>query len=263
MVNIIKSDIFRLRKGAAVRNVFLGGIIIIVITGVNMAGSSSGFGGVGVQTTASAARALPGNGAEFLQQMRDDGLFPFFILAFAVAVLGAEYSTGTIRNSLSYFVDRRKVFFAKCITGFLCCLAYTCLCLIVSFIVGTLLFGFGGFSLTLFIRVLLQILLSIPLYLGMVAIGNVLLVFTKRTSITIATYLIGLIVFPSFTNQLLQLFPKAEWLQLCDPLSAFSVLSRFWEFPFGVVGMILLFWFLLDALLLFAGSRLYTNADIA
>ena len=263
MVNIIKSDIFRLRKGAAVRNVFLAGIIIIVITGVNMAGSSSGFGGVGVQTTASAARALPGNGAEFLQQMRDDGLFPFIILAFAVAEQGSEYSTGTIRNSLSYFVDRRKVFFAKCITGFLCCLAYTCLCLIVSFIVGTLLFGFGGFSLTLFIRVLLQILLSIPLYLGMVAIGNVLLVFTKRTSITIATYLIGLIVFPSFTNQLLQLFPKAEWLQLCDPLSAFSVLSRFWEFPFGVVGMILLFWFLLDALLLFAGSRLYTNADIA
>lgn len=263
MVNIIKSDIFRLRKGAAVRNVFLAGIIIIVITGVNMAGSSSGFGGVGVQTTASAARALPGNGAEFLQQMRDDGLFPFFILAFAVAVLGAEYPTGTIRNSLSYFVDRRKVFFAKCITVFLCCLAYTCLCLIVSFIVGTLLFGFGGFSLTLFIRVLLQILLSIPLYLGMVAIGNGLLVFTKRTSITIATYLIGLIVFPSFTNQLLQLFPKAEWLQLCDPLSAFSVLSRFWEFPFGVVGMILLFWFLLDALLLFAGSHLYTNADIA
>lgn len=53
MVNIIKSDIFRLRKGAAVRNVFLAGIIIIVITGVNMAGSSSGFGGVGVQTTLS------------------------------------------------------------------------------------------------------------------------------------------------------------------------------------------------------------------
>lgn len=263
MVNIIKSDIFRLRKGAAVRNVFLAGIIIIVITGVNMAGSSSGVGGVGVQTTASAARALPGNGAEFLQQMRDDGLFPFFILAFAVAVLGAEYSTGTIRNSLSYFVDRRKVFFAKCITGFLCCLVYTCMCLIVSFIVGTLLFGFGGFSLTLLTRVLLQILLSIPLYVGMVAIGNGLLVFTKRTSITIATYLIGLIVFPSFTNQLFQLFPKAEWLQLCDPLSVFSVLSRFWEFPFGVVGMILLFWFLLDALLLFAGSRLYTNADIA
>lgn len=262
MVNIIKSDIFRLRKGAAVRNVFLAGIIIIVITSVNMAGSSSGVGGVGVQTTASAARALPGNGAEFLQQMRDDGLFPFFILAFAVAVLGAEYSTGTIRNSLSYFVDRRKVFFAKCITGFLCCLVYTCMCLIVSFIVGTLLFGFGGFSLTLLTRVLLQILLSIPLYVGMVAIGNGLLVFTKRTSITIATYLIGLIVFPSFTNQLFQLFPKAEWLQLCDPLSAFSVLSRFWEFPFGVVGMILLFWLLLDALLLFAGSHLYTNADI-
>lgn len=146
MTNIIQSDIFRIKKGAAVRNVFLAGMIIIVITGVNMLGSSSGFGGVGVQSTASAARSLPGNGAEFVQQMRDDGLFPFFILAFAVAVLGAEYSTGTIRNSLSYFVDRKKIYFAKCITGLLCCLTYTLLCLVVSFVAGTILFGFWRFQ---------------------------------------------------------------------------------------------------------------------
>ncbi|MGG5372085.1 ABC transporter permease subunit [Enterococcus sp. AZ196] len=263
MVNIIKSDIFRIKKGSAVRNVFLAGIIIIVITGVNMLGSSSGFGGVGVQSTASAARSLPGNGAEFVQQMRDDGLFPFFILAFAVAVLGAEYSTGTIRNSLSYFVDRRNVFFAKCVTGFLCCLTYTTLCLVVSFAAGTILFGFGGFTLTLIARILVQILLSTPLYIGMIAIGNGLLVFTKKTSITITTYLIGLIAFPSVTYQIYQLFPKAEWLTLCDPLSAFSMLSRFWEFPIMTVGMVLLFWVILDALLLFAGAQLYADADIA
>jgi len=262
MVNIIKSDIFRIKKGAAVRNVFLAGMIIIVITGVNMLGSSSGLGGVGVQSTASAARSLPGNGAEFVQQMRDDGLFPFFILAFAVAVLGAEYSTGTIRNSLSYFVDRKSVFFAKCITGFLCCLTYTLLCLIVSFVAGTILFGFGGFNLTLIARILAQIILSTPLYMGMIAIGNGLLVFTKKTSITITTYLIGLIVFPSIIYQIYQLIP-AEWLTLCDPLSAFSMLSRFWEFPLMNVGMVLLFWVILDVFLLFIGARLYADADIA
>lgn len=262
MTNIIQSDIFRIKKGAAVRNVFLAGMIIIVITGINMLGSSSGFGGVGVQSTASAARSLPGNGAEFVQQMRDDGLFPFFILAFAVAVLGAEYSTGTIRNSLSYFVDRKKVYFAKCITGLLCCLTYTLLCLVVSFVAGTILFGFGGFNLTEVMRILVQIILSVPLYVGMIAIANGLIVFTKKTSIPIATYLIGLIAFPSFTYQIYQLFPKAEWLTLCDPLSAFSMLSRFWEFPLMYVGMVLLFWISLDALLLFIGSRLYSNADV-
>lgn len=124
-------------------------------------------------------------------------------------------------------------------------------------------FGFGGFTLTLIARILVQILLSTPLYIGMIAIGNGLLVFTKKTSITITTYLIGLIAFPSVTYQIYQLFPKAEWLTLCDPLSAFSMLSRFWEFPIMTVGMVLLFWVILDALLLFAGAQLYADADIA
>lgn len=262
MTNIIKSDIFRIKKGSAVRNVFLAGMVIIIITGINMFNSRSGFGGVGVQSSASAARSLPANGAQFVQQMRDDGLFPFFILAFAVAVLGADYSAGTIRNSLSYFVDRKKVYFAKCITGFLCCLIYTLVCLIVSCIAGVILFGFDGFSLTMISRILTQLILSIPLYIGMIAIGNGLLVFTKKTSITIASYLIGLIIFPSVTYQIYQLFPNAEWLKLCDPLSAFSLLSRFWEFPLMYVGMVLLFWIILDAIVLFLGMRVYSEADV-
>ena len=72
MTNIIRSDIFRLKRGSAVRNVFIAGMIIIIITGVNMLSSRSGFGGVGVQSGASAARSLPGNGAEFVQQMREE-----------------------------------------------------------------------------------------------------------------------------------------------------------------------------------------------
>ena len=262
MTNIIRSDIFRLKQGSAVRNVFIAGMIIIIITGVNMLSSRSGFGGVGVQSGASAARSLPGNGAEFVQQMRDDGLFPFFILAFAVAVLGADYSAGTIRNTLSYFVDRKNVYFAKCLTGFLCCVTYTVFCLAVSLVTGTILFGFGGFTLNFIVSIFLQILLSLPLYIGMIASGNCLLVFTKKTSITIASYLIGLIVFPSFTHQIYQLFPMAEWLKLCDPLSAFSMIARFWDFPTSYVGMVLLFWIILDSLILYFGVRLYSHADV-
>lgn len=262
MTTIIKSDVFRLKRGAAVRNIYLAGIIIIIITGINMLSSHSGFGGVGVQSSASATRSLPANGASFVQQMRDDGLFPFFILTFAVAVLGADYSAGTIRNTLSYFVDRKKVYFAKCITGLFCCIGYTLSCLAVSLITGIVLFGFGGFSFSFILRILAQIILSIPLYLGMIVIGNALLVFSKKTSITIATYLIGLIAFPSVMYQINQLFPRAEWLKLCDPLSSFSMFSRFWEFPSIDIVLVLLFWIILDAIILFAGVRMYSCSDV-
>ena len=259
--NIIRADVYRLKRGSAVRNVLLAGMTIILITGMNMLNSGSGFGGVGVQSTASAARSLPANGGAFVQQMRDDGLFPFFILTFAVAILGADYSAGTIRNSLSYFVDRKQVYLAKCITGVLCCFTYTVCCLFVSAVAGIILFGFGGFTFGLLLRMMIQIVLSVPLYIGMIAIGYLLLVFSKKTSITIA-YLIGLIVFPSVTYQLYQLFPKAEWLKLCDPLSSFSMMARFWDFPFLYVGLVLLFWMVLDGLILYLGLRSYSKSDI-
>lgn len=260
--NIIRADVYRLKRGSAVRNVLLAGMTIILITGMNMLNSGSGFGGVGVQSTASAARSLPANGGAFVQQMRDDGLFPFFILTFAVAILGADYSAGTIRNSLSYFVDRKQVYLAKCITGVLCCLTYTVCCLFASAVAGIILFGFGGFTFGILLRMMIQIVLSFPLYIGMIAIGYVLLVFSKKTSITIAAYLIGMIVFPSVTYQLYQLLPRAEWLKLCDPLSSFSMMARFWDFPFLYVGLVLLFWMVLDGLILYLGLRSYSKSDI-
>lgn len=262
MVNMIKADIFRLGKGNAVRNVLIAGVLIIIITGVNMFNSGGGTGGIGVQSAASAARSLPVNGADFIQQMRDDGLFPFFILAFATAVLGADYSTGAIRNTLAYFADRKNVFLAKCITGFLCCIVYTLVCLAASSVLGILLYGFGGFNFSFILRMLAQIMLSMPLYLGMIAISYCLLVFTKKTSITITVYMVGLLFIPSFTYQIYELFPKAEWLKLCDPLSAFSMLSRFWEFPVGYVVMVLLVWMALDILILAVGMRRYAMADV-
>ena len=74
----------------------------------------------------------------------------------------------------------------------------------------------------------------------MIEIGYCLLIFTKKTSITIVAYIVGMLFIPSFTHQIHQFFPRAEWLKLCDPLYAFLMLSRFWEFPAGYVGMVLL-----------------------
>ncbi len=65
----------------------------------------------------------------------------------------------------------------------------------------------------------------------MIEIGYCLLIFTQKTSITIVAYIVGMLFIPSFTHQIHQFFPRAELLKLCDPLYAFLMLSRFWEFP--------------------------------
>jgi len=263
MIKLIKADLFRLTKGSAVRNVLIAGIAIILFTGITMYNSGSGLFSFGVRSSVSVGSSVPATGADFVRQMRDDGFFPFFILAFAVAILGADYSAGTIRNTLSYFTGRKSVYTAKCITGLLCCLVYSVVCLVVSMLLGVILFGFKGFSTLYFGRLLGQIVLSLPLFLGMIGIGYCLLVFTRRSSITIAAYIVGMLFFPSLTYSLYQIFPSAKWLQICDPLSAFSVVSRFWEFPPLMVALMILTWLAIDAAVISIGMHRYETVDVA
>jgi len=263
MTKLIKADLFRLTKGSAVRNILLAGIGIILFTGISMYNSGSGLFSVGVRSSVSMGSSVPTTGADFVRQMRDDGFFPFFILAFVIAILGADYSAGTIRNTLSYFTKRQSVYAAKCITGLLCCLAYSVTCIVVSMLLGVILFGFEGFSALYFVRLLGQIVLSLPLFLGMISIGYCLLVFTGKSSITIVAYIVGMLFVPSLTYNLYQIFPAAEWLQICDPLSAFSVVSRFWEFPPLMVGLMLLTWLAIDAAVISIGMHRYETVDVA
>lgn len=262
MKQLIKADLFRLSKGSAVRNVMIAGIAIILLTGITKFSSGSGLFNISSRSSVSISSSVPANGAEFVSQMRDDGFFPFFILAFAIAVLGADFSAGTIRNTLSYFTKRQSVYASKCITGVLCCLAYSLICLVVSILVGITLFGFGGFSFLYILQLLGQILLSLPLFAGLIGIGYCLLVFTKKSSITIAAYLVGLLIIPTLTHRLYQIFPSAEWLQICDPLSAFSVMSRFWEFNSFIVAMMLLTWLAVDAAVISIGMYRYEIEDV-
>jgi len=164
---------------------------------------------------------------------------------------------------VSNFTKRQSVYAAKCITGLLCCLAYSVTCLVVSMLLGVILFGFEGFSALYFVRLLGQIVLSLPLFLGMISIGYCLLVFTGKSSITIVAYIVGMLFVPSLTYNLYQIFPAAEWLQICDPLSAFSVVSRFWEFPPLMVGLMLLTWLAIDAAVISIGMHRYETVDVA
>lgn len=262
MINIVKSDLFRLSKGNAVRNVLIAGILVIVLTAFSTAGSGQGFFGISIGS-AGLQTSPPVNGAGFVGQMRNDMLFPFFILAFAIAIMGAEYSAGSFRNTLAYNTKRRSVYTAKCLSGILCCLTYSLVSLVASILLGSILFGTGGFSAVYLLQLVVQILLSIPLFIGMIGIGFCLLVFTKKTSITNVVYIVGLLFAPSLTHQLYEMFPAAGWLVYCDPLSSFSILSSYWEYPPQLIALILLTWLVFDAAVIALGMYRFSTSDIA
>lgn len=260
MLNIIKSDLFRLTKGSAIRNILIAGILVIVLSAFSAAGIGPfrfSIGTAGLQGNA------PVSGAEFAGQMRNDILFPFFILAIAIAIMGAEYSAGSFRNTLAFNTKRVSVYTAKCLSGLFCCLAYSIISLLVSVLLGSFAFGFGGFSGMWFLRLLGQIFLSIPLFIGMIGIGFCLLVFTKKTSITNVVYIVGLLFASSITHQLYQLIPAASWLPYCDPLSAFSIVAGYWEYPPQLIAGVLLTWLVFDTVVMALGMYRFSTSDIA
>ena len=260
MLSIVKSDLFRLSKGSTIRNILIASILVIVLTALSAAGIGPfrfSIGTAGLQSNA------PVSGVEFAGQMRNDILFPFFILAIAVAIMGAEYSAGSFRNTLAFNTKRGSVFTAKYLSGLLCCLGYSIISLLVSVLLGSFLFGLGGFSSMWFLRLLGQIFLSIPFYIGMIGVGFCLLVFTQKTSVTNVVYIVGLLFASSLTHQLYQLIPAADWLPYCDPLSAFSIVAVYWEYPPQLVAAILLTWSVFDAAVIALGMYRFSTSDIA
>lgn len=81
-------------------------------------------------------------------------LFPIAISIF----LCADFTEGTIRNIIGRGYSRTQVFFAKLISGATIATAFYLLGLIVSLILGTIIWGFGSFSSVSFLSILVQLI---------------------------------------------------------------------------------------------------------
>ncbi|MBE5957351.1 MAG: hypothetical protein E7254_00605 [Lachnospiraceae bacterium] len=133
MLNIIKSDIYRLFKGKCV---FIVTLIIMILAGVSVATMSAGHFGIAV---GSAGQMEQMSNPEFVQKMNDAKTLKdfrevmhelgsdkldrdiiaqninlyYFLIAFVVVIITRDFSNKSVKNTLSSAVSRREYYTSK------------------------------------------------------------------------------------------------------------------------------------------------------
>lgn len=248
MNNIIQSDIYRLRKGAAMRNTILGAFGLILIVAITFAFLRSGSFQSMMEESMQAqgatqgeivsmqgdimemeetSGALPQNGAQFGASVMAENMFTILLLPIFLAVLGADYNAGTYRNTLSYEANRKKVYLGKFLVSCGATLLLLVVSLVFSWLIGGLFFGFGGFSAGYFIQLLTTLLLQAPIYLAILSLGHCLLAFTQKSGATVAVFLLVMLLYSSVIQMLAGLLPKYQWLIRLDFLSGIKLMASY------------------------------------
>jgi ABC-type transport system involved in multi-copper enzyme maturation permease subunit len=274
MLNIIRADFFRVRKGAAIKGVFIGLIALVILLAYtfNMVSNNlgdQGYEGSGISFTVESnertiIESIANGGAFLLEMTSENGIFnalPIFLLPLFIAVFGADYSAGTFRNLLSHESDRKKVYMAK----LLLMLPLTLLMLLVLALTlslsGGLLYGFAGFTGDVIGKVLCTFLLQMPIYLALICLGHFLLVFTKKSSRTIAIYLIGLFALDAVLQIFLIIRPQWVWLANLDLVGALNRVAGYQVLPVKDIVMSLVFAGVVAIVTFMVGMLRYQTTD--
>jgi len=243
MLNLISSDIFRVRKGKSIKGV-IGGILCMVLFMAIMfkiMGSLSFMESISVgenilieseadlQDVKEIQGFIPANGGEFTLTMFTEASnsLSLFLLAFIIAVFGAEFSSGAFRNLLSYESNRAKIYFARLLTIILFSVIAILSMVIISMIAGSIIFGFGGMGSGFFIQLFTGLLLQLPIYIAFISLGQFILIFTKKTSSTIAFYLVGLVIWTLVIDILAMLSSSLNWLMNLELMTALNTVADY------------------------------------
>lgn len=241
MLNIIRSDLFKIYKGKAFYGVMLGLLgTIILIAGMfkiiqspafreSMSAHEEVFNESDILDVEEAQQYLPSNGGEFLEFMNQEmgSGFLFFLLPFVIAVFGADYSSGAYRNLLSYHSGRAGIYAAKMITSIILTVLMMVGTSVINIIIGGIVFGFSGFTGTVLLGTVKSIIMMLPILISLIGTAHCVLAFTKKTSATIAFYLVGLTVWSLVLQIPALLMPKMGWLLQLDFSSSIKTAAQY------------------------------------
>ena len=200
MINILKSDFYKLKKGKAfwiciaLCIAFAIFMVVAIQTGMNRAIANPTLDAENAQLIEMSKQA---SGVWALQYFLPMGFNIVFIGIFVAIFVSSEFTFGTMKNTLSRGADRIKVFFSK----FTVC-SCAALVMLIAFILailasGTILWGFGTVTLSAMLNmVLLQALLIIAftalfVFISMTMRSNGGAIATNIICVTMASTLLG------------------------------------------------------------------------
>lgn len=245
MSNLISSDFYRVRRGAALRNTFIGmALLVIFILVMTVLSQSDSFSTVVLEngqssmTEAELAEleqdlgeaeheaAAIDSGPALAADVLGQSFLLFFFLPITLVVFCADFSAGTYRNTLSYDSNRLKVYFAKILLSVGLSLALVFATILFCWLSGGIVLGFSGFSWAYIQELLITILLQLPVYLSVIAICHCLIAVTRKSSATIAIFIVGLLAFMIFLQFIAQTYPDYSWVLLLEPQSGAKVMAN-------------------------------------
>lgn len=236
MINIIKSDLYRILKGKAIYIVLA---IIIILTMVSVVGLSAGTIGlsfgtgsdtsdVGLATEVNNAKTL----GEYRKIIKNSGAFAldkdilgtntnlyYFFIVITVIVLATDFSNKSIKNTISSAISRKKYYFSK-------------LLLILGLGTFLILFNnYGSYILNLIINgksfstPLLEFtkltIIQLPLLYGIMSLLVCLVFILKKTSLFNSISIPFIIVVQLIMGAVINLFKlNAEWFNNYEIQSA-------------------------------------------
>ena len=279
MLNIIRSDLYRLGKGAAVRNTVIGILATVLLLGLTYFTLTSDGLQVYIDDAAAGAVAsedwaelskdmagmqtiIPANASEFGREMAATNYLAFFLLPLIITIFCADFSAGAYRNTLTYESSRAKVYLAKLTLSVLGCIALSLINLVFSWIVGGFLFGMSGFTAEYLLQMLVTLLLLFPVQLGLIGFGHCVVAFTKKSSTTVAIFLVAPTLL-SAAFQMLSLLPTFSWLPLLDWNSVGSWLAAYWTMSGGEIFLAVGSGLAVAAVSTALGLAHYRKADMA
>lgn len=227
MLNIMKADLFRLRKSKAIPGIFVGLILILLL------GNILAVNGGGKMTFMSDTLNLN----EVIYSIKGSAIMPellkgsnilvFFLIPIVLNVFISDFKFSTIKNSIGYKYSRINIYVSKFILSviltFLIVFCYALCGLLLNVI-------FNKMQVTIsindFIEVTKIILIQLPIYFGIVSfmflIGTI---FKNPTVISVIVVLYPmLITVVTFTFKLMDL-SQYEPITCLDKAAYLSVLS--------------------------------------
>ena len=276
MSNIISSDLYRVRKGAAYRNTCLGILFVIIAMLASFLFLQSGAATEMLTTTNDLAPAdvaeleqvmqsevaLIASGAAFGLQMLSEFFIFLFFLPVVIAVFCADFTAGTYRNTLSYESDRVKVYMSKLLLSIGLCLAMLLGMLAVSSLLGSVAFGFSGFTAAFLGKLLTTLLLQFPIYLATITVCHCLVSVTKKSSSTIAVFLVGYFILTLVLQLAVGIFHMPEWLMLLDAQSAGKLMAAYADVPKSYIVFVVANNLGITALAVLLGAMYYQKTDM-
>lgn len=257
MLNIMRADLYKLRKSKVILGIMVGFLTVLIL------GNFMALNGDGKMTFMSDTLNLNEviyslNGSKIMPELlKGSNILLFFLIPIVLNIFISDFKYSTVKNTVSYKYKRVELYFSKFI-----------LCSILSFflIVGYAVLGFilnlafnnmqGPIDIQDFVVSIKIILIQMPIYIGVIGVMLLIgILFQSSTAVILITILYPFVITTVAYALKLGDISSYEPITLLDKAAYFVNLSNNEIIQIIGIGLILI------AISLLLGPYIYSHRD--